>query len=240
MDLTVSGLGFDYSNGVKALDSIDFCLAEGGKLALLGPNGAGKTTLLLALAGLLPSRRFRGEVAWAGPGGKEPPGEVGFLFQNPDDQIVAATVEDDVGFSLLSRGMDPSLVSDRVGETLKLVRLEDKRRRLPLEMSFGEKKRVGLAGVLINHPRLLCLDEPSLGLDWREREELIRILASLTVTMVIASMDLEMVLQLADNALFLDRGRLVDQGSPRDLLEKEELRRRYHLPASEAFKERGR
>lgn len=234
MDLIVQGLGFAYPNGVRALESIDFRLAEGKKLVLLGPNGAGKTTLLLALAGLLPGS-IRGEIFWSGPGGKEPAGEVGFLFQNPDDQVVAATVEDDVGFPLLAGGMEASSVSARVGRALKLVHLEDKRLRRPLEMSFGEKKRAGLAGVLINHPRLLCLDEPTLGLDWGEREDLIRMLSSLPVTMAIAAMDLDLAVRLADQALFLDRGRPVAQGPPGLILDNDELRRKYRLPPFQAF-----
>lgn len=222
IELSVSDLSYAYPGGVKALDNISFQVARGEKVVIIGPNGAGKSTLLLVLAGLLRadgmsesiSRRLDPE---------EREGSIAFLFQNPDDQIIATTVEDDVGFSLLQKGLDPERVRELVGEALRQVHLGGYECRSPLEMSFGEKKRSCLAGCLIGDPSLIYLDEPALGLDPRETGQLRKILRDIPRTMLISTMDFEIIYGLADLVVLLNRGKLVSIGSPVDILSDRQL-----------------
>src|SRR5207247_1487321 len=186
---------------------------------LVGPNGAGKTTLFLCLGGVL--RVPAGVVRLAGLDPAEPaqrrllPSKVGIVFQNSEDQIFNATVFDDVAFGPLNLGLPPDEVRRRVAEALDLVGLTGLEERVPFHLSGGEKRRVALAGVLAMRPPVLLLDEPTLYLDPRGRRELMRLLGTLGGTKVIASHDLEMVLETCGRALLLDRGRLITGGEPR-------------------------
>jgi cobalt/nickel transport system ATP-binding protein len=222
IELNVSDLSYTYPTGVKALDRISFQVARGEKVVIIGPNGAGKSTLLLLLAGLLRadgiSESIRRRVDPEGRGEA-----IAFLFQNPDDQIIATTVEDDVGFSLLQKGFDPDRVRELVELALRQVHLEGYEGRSPLEMSFGEKKRICLAGCLIGDPSMLCLDEPALGLDPRETGQLHKILKEIPRTMLLSSMDFQMISGLADRVILLNRGKVVTVGSPADILSDREL-----------------
>ncbi|MEA1927043.1 MAG: ABC transporter ATP-binding protein [Candidatus Auribacterota bacterium] len=214
IELIVSDLSYTYPGGVKALDHISFQVARGEKVAIIGPNGAGKSTLLLLLAGLLRSDGPSESISRS----SDPSGEIAFLFQNPDDQIIATTVEDDVGFSLLQKGFEQERVRDLVGEALRQVHLGGYEGRSPLEMSFGEKKRMSLAGCLIGEPSILYLDEPALGLDPRETGQLRKILKEIPRTMLLSSMDFQMISGLADRIVLLNRGKVVTVGSPDEIL----------------------
>jgi energy-coupling factor transporter ATP-binding protein EcfA2 len=219
LELVIENLSFTYPGGVRALDGVSFKLKAGEKLALIGPNGAGKSTLLLLLAGLVKGKGVEGVIRWLDRGGRTVnPGRVGFLFQNPDDQIIGTSVEDDVGFLLLKRGMEKPEADRRVKEVLRQVHLEGYERRVPFEMSFGEKKRLGLAGVLAAEPEFICLDEPDLGLDFREKNQLIRILRGISQSLIVASLDPDLLAGLSDRVLVLDGGKLVAGGSPADTL----------------------
>lgn len=224
MLLEIENLSFTYPNGVSALKNISFRVEEGEKLAVLGPNGAGKSTLLLSIAGLAGTKGREGSIRWlSGEGKTVEAGRLGFLFQNPDDQIIGTTVEDDVGFILLKNNVDSERAQGLVREALRQVHLEGYEKRVPLDMSFGEKRRMGLAGILIGRPDLLLLDEPSLGLDHREKSRIIDILVSLPRTVLMASMDLELVARLADRVLLLDGGELIARGSPAEIFSQDAL-----------------
>jgi len=217
IEINVSELNYIYPGGVKALDNISFQVSRGEKVAVIGPNGAGKSTLLLILAGLLRvSGSSRPTLRPTGP--KERGGEIAFLFQNPDDQIIATTVEDDVGFSLLRKGVNREAVCGLVRDALRQVHLGGYEGRSPLEMSFGEKKRMCLAGCLIGEPSMLFLDEPALGLDPRETGQLRKILKEIPRTMFFSSMDFQLISGLADRVVLLNRGRVVTVGSTADIL----------------------
>ncbi len=217
-------LGYSYPNGHRALENLDFRVARGEKLGLIGPNGSGKSTLLLLLAGLLGGGRLRGKIRRPGKSSQS-----AFLFQNPDDQMIAATVEDDVGFALLRDGRDPDAVRDRVRESLRQVHLAGYETRSPLELSFGEKKRVALAGCLIGRPVMLFLDEPALGLDPRETGQLLKILRPFPNTVIFSSMDFGLAAGLADRVILLDRGRIAASGPAAAVLSDRGLLREHGL-----------
>ena len=227
--IEVRGLSFSYHDGKEALKDIGFSVAQGECVGLIGPNGAGKSTLLRHLNGLLPEHAGDGGAVsiFGRPISRENLDEVhrrvGFLFQDPDDQIFCPTVFEDVAFGPRQFGMEPAQLGKTVAEALALVGLEGFANRVPHHLSDGEKQRVCLAGVLACKPDILVLDEPTSDLDPRGRRALATLLESLPVTKVIASHDLELVLRLAPRALLLDGGRLVADGPARTLLADEEL-----------------
>jgi energy-coupling factor transporter ATP-binding protein EcfA2 len=225
----VRGLQYRYPDGTTALKGISFTVAAGERVGLIGPNGAGKSTLLLHLNGLLPEHPSRSSaVTVFGTPVAEPHlsairSRVGLLFQDPDDQLFCPTVWEDVAFGpqqLGSRGTD---LSDRVARALAQVGLRGFEERLPHHLSRGEKRRVCLAGLLASDARLLALDEPTSDLDPRGRRELKSLLTSLPVAQIIATHDLELVVEICPRVIVLDAGCVVVEGTTVDLLNDEAL-----------------
>jgi energy-coupling factor transporter ATP-binding protein EcfA2 len=227
--LEVRELEFQYHDGKVALQGISFDVAVGESLAIIGPNGAGKSTLLLHLNGVLPER-FGGRAAvhvFGRPVAPENLSEihrtVGLLFQDPDDQLFCATVYEDVAFGPEQFGYPEDRVRGVVQEALERVGLAGFEERSPHHLSGGEKQRVCLAGVLACNPRILVLDEPTSDLDPRGKRELKKLLRSLPTTKVIASHDLELVVELCPRTILLDAGRVVADGPTLQLLSNEAL-----------------
>jgi len=220
--IVVNQLAYAYAGGVPALASVTFAVERGHCVGLVGPNGAGKTSLFLCLCGVLRLQPGMARLGGLDPGiavdRRRLPGVVGFVFQNSDDQIFNATVFDDVAFGPLNLGLAADEVRRRVVVALQQVDLTGFEERVPFHLSGGEKRRVALAGVLAMQPEILLLDEPSIFLDPRGRRELIRLLKGLPTTKMIASHDLELILQTCGRVLVLDRGRLVGDGPARELL----------------------
>jgi energy-coupling factor transporter ATP-binding protein EcfA2 len=242
--------GYHYPDGVPALAEIRLEVASGERVAILGPNGSGKTTLLLHLAALLPERRRylhrhapgdrphrhetspRVTIDGIGVSGRTAGSvreRVGVVFQDPDDQLIGLTVEEDVAYGSRARNWPEADVATAVSEALAAVGLSGCESRSPHHLSAGEKRRVCLAGVLACRPGLLLLDEPSAGLDPRGRRELQGLLAGLAATQVVASHDLDFVARLCSRAVVLDRGAIVAQGPIDQLLSDRLLLRRYGL-----------
>jgi len=143
---------------------------------------------------------------------------VGLVFQDPDDQLFSTSVLDDVAFGPLNLGMSPSEARRIAVESLARVELEDVADRAPHHLSFGERKRICLAGVLACRPSVLALDEPTANLDPRARRRFIELIRGLVATKLIATHDLEMVLELCHRAVLLDNGRVVANGLVRNVL----------------------
>jgi cobalt/nickel transport system ATP-binding protein len=222
--IDVARLSYRYPDGTPALDDVSFAVAEGERVALIGPNGAGKSTVLLHLNGLLPERLGAdGAVRIFGRPVTEPTlatirAEVAFLFQDPDDQLFCATVFEDVAFGPRQAGVEGDALRARVAAALDAVGLAGFERRPPHRLSRGEKHRVCLAGLLACEPKVLALDEPTSHLDPRGRRELLARLRALPVTQVVATHDLEFVVELCSRAILLDGGRLVAEGPTERLL----------------------
>jgi cobalt/nickel transport system ATP-binding protein len=220
--ISVDKLTFAHARGQLVLREVSFGVRPGECVAVVGPNGAGKTSLFLCLAGVYQRRGGSLSVAGLDPARKDDrrqmPAHVGIVFQDSDDQLFNATVLDDVAFGPLNLGLPPEEVQARVSESLERVGLSGFEDRVPHHLSGGEKRRVALAGVLAMRPGVLLLDEPSQHLDPRGRRGLIRLIQSLGGTKLIATHDLEMVLETCSRVLLLDGGRLVADGEPRVLL----------------------
>jgi energy-coupling factor transporter ATP-binding protein EcfA2 len=227
--LEVRKLTYRYPEGRIALEDLSFTVAPGECLAVLGPNGAGKSTLLLHLNGLLPEHLPPDPAIWSAG---EPlttksletiRQRVGLLFQDPDDQLISATVFEDVAFGPRQLGLDGLGLRVLVERCLKMVGLQGFEQRQPFRLSHGEKRRVCLAGVLACQPNVLVLDEPTSDLDPRGRREFKTLLRGLPGAKIIATHDLELAVDLCSRVLVLDAGKLVAEGPTVALLSNEEL-----------------
>jgi cobalt/nickel transport system ATP-binding protein len=220
--ILVQDLSYAYPGAAPALSGIGFTVGDRESVGLIGPNGAGKTTLFLCLAGVLGMKPGMARLAGLDPAHsgerRQLPAKVGIVFQNSDDQLFNATVFDDVAFGPLNLNLPADEVRTRVSAALAQVGLAGFEQRVPYHLSGGEKRRVALAGVLAMQPEILLLDEPSIFLDARGRRELIHILHTLPGTRIIASHDLEMILETCSRVLLLDAGRLVADGPARQVL----------------------
>jgi cobalt/nickel transport system ATP-binding protein len=241
--IRVSGLEYRYPDGKDALLGVELTVYPGESVALVGPNGAGKSTLLLHLNGLLPGkvrrsaghghlgegqtrdrRRACGPSAWIDGlevndrNAPEVRRRVGLVFQDPDDQLFCNTVIEDVAFGPLNLGKNVAEARRIALDCLDRVELRGQAERPPHHLSFGERKRVCLAGVLACDPSVLVLDEPSANLDPRGRRRLIQLIERLPCTKLIATHDLELVLELCPRTVLLDSGRVVADGPSRVVL----------------------
>lgn len=222
----VSHLSFAYPDGHTALRDVTLSIAPGEKVALLGPNGAGKSTLILHLNGILKTQS--GSVCVAGLEVNQKNlgrvrAAVGLVFQNPDDQLFSPTVFDDVAFGPIYQGLKTADVRSRVDEALAAVRMEAYKDRVSHHLSTGEKKRIAIATVLSMRPEILVLDEPTAGLDPRARRSLINLIRELPQTMLIATHDIRMVVELFDRSVIMDGGQVVADGRSAELLADEAL-----------------
>jgi len=219
--ISVHGLSYTYPAGPLALAEVHLEVAAGESVGLVGPNGAGKTTLFLCLAGVLRIEPGRARVADLDPAvpaqRRSLPAHIGIVFQHSDDQLFNTSVFDDVAFGPLNLGLPAEEVRRRVAEALERVGLSGFEQRVPFHLSGGEKRRVALAGVLAMQPGILLLDEPTMFLDARGRRELIGFLHDLPVTRIVASHDLEMILEICERVVVLDQGRIVAAGPAREL-----------------------
>jgi cobalt transport protein ATP-binding subunit len=227
----VSNLSYRYPNGRTALKSVSFSIEAGEKVALIGPNGAGKSTLLLHLNGLLSGV---GEIQIDGiplerKTLRDIRRRVGLVFQDPDDQLFMPTVLDDAAFGLLNQGMGWEEAAQRALHALEEVGMAEAAEYAPQHLSLGQKRRVALAGVLAMQPPVLALDEPTAGLDPRSRRQLIRLLERLPQTLLAATHDLEMALELCPRTLLVDDGTIVAQGETKTLFEDVSLMERHGL-----------
>lgn len=227
--IEVSHLSYSYPNGLNVLKDISFTVNRGECVGLIGPNGAGKSTLLSHLNGLLPERCDRvssvkicGDEICRG-NLKKIRQKVGFVFQDPNDQIFCPTVYEDVAFGPQQQGWTGQEIRRRVNDALNQVGLVGFENRLPHQLSGGEKRRVCLAGVLAYGPEILLLDEPTSDLDPRGKRDFKNLLRRISVTKLIATHDLDLVVELCDRVFLLDQGEWIGEGSPRELLSNEEL-----------------
>ncbi len=227
--IEVQNLRYRYHDGTEALGGVSFRIEPGECVGLLGPNGSGKSTLLLHLNGILPDEpgangTVRVNGALLSRANLEAiRRQVGLVFQDPDDQLFCPTVAEDVAFGPQQLGLVGSEVKHRVQRALVQVGLPDFDQRTPHHLSHGEKRRVCLAGVLACEPSILVFDEPTSDLDPRGRREFKALLRQIPATKVIATHDLELVVELCRRVIVLDRGVIVADGLTRVVLDDEPL-----------------
>jgi len=217
--IEIKDLSFSYPDGTMALSGINLEVLKDERLGLIGPNGAGKSSLLLHLNGLLTGQ---GTIKIAGLELNRQNllairKKVGLVFQDPEDQLFMPTVYEDVSFGPQNLGLKGPELKDSVESALAAVDLSDKKEHLSYHLSLGEKKRAALATILSMRPEIFVLDEPSSNLDPRSRRAIIRILKALPATTIIASHDLELILEVCNRVVLLDKGKVISQGQPKEL-----------------------
>ena len=218
-------VAFAYPDGIQALADLSFRALEGELVAVMGANGSGQTTLLKVLMRLLHPEQ--GEVLSGTDDVRnlrqsELYRRMGMVFQNPADQLFAASVEEDVAFGPRNQGLSEADVAARVEQSLAAVEALALRKRPIHHLSFGQQKRVCLAGVLAMQAGILLLDEPTAGLDPAGEAQMIDLLVQLNrqqkVTLIIATHCVDLLPVLADRIYVLSRGRVWQEGSPHEVL----------------------
>jgi cobalt/nickel transport system ATP-binding protein len=240
--LEIKQLAFAYPDGNQALFGVDLQIAKGERVALLGPNGAGKTTLVMHLNGIHPAQH--GEVLIAGEkidienkvALKRIRSQVGIVFQDPDDQLFMPTVREDIGFGPYNLGLRGPELDQAINNALAQVGMLDFIDRAPHHLSFGQRRRIAVAGVLAMKPEILVLDEPSSNLDPASRRELAEILKSLEITLLMVTHDLPYALELCPRSLILSGGKIVEDRDTRELLKDEQTLEKYRLELPVGFK----
>ncbi|MFZ0931311.1 MAG: ABC transporter ATP-binding protein [Syntrophobacteraceae bacterium] len=222
----VKELRFSYPDGTPALNGVNFRITHGESVAMVGANGAGKSTLLLHLNGYLTPQTGSvriGDMPLTKKTLKYVRQTVGMVFQDPDDQLFLPRVYDDVAFGPTNLGLPPDEVKQRTLAALALVGAVHLKDRPPYKLSGGEKRAVSIATVLSMSPSILVMDEPTSNLDPKARRQLIRLLSEFDHTKIIATHDMDMVLDLCSRAIVLKDGEVVADGAAQDILNNQEL-----------------
>lgn len=217
---------YAYPDGKKALNGIGFEIHHGESVAVVGSNGAGKSTLLLSMVGILfpDSGEIRiGDMPLTKSTLPAIRQKIGFTFQNPDHQLFSTTVYDDVAFGPRNYKLSENEVKKRVEKALEIVGASHLSDRPPYKLSGGEKRSVSIACVLSLEPDILLMDEPSSNLDPKARRRLINILKEFKHTKIIATHDLDMVLDVCERTIVIGEGRVIADGKSEEILNDAEL-----------------
>lgn len=228
----VKNLAYAYPDGTRAVDEISFRITHGESVAVVGANGAGKSTLLHHLNGYITPTEGTvriGDFPLTKGTLQSVRRTVGMVFQNCDDQLFMPTVFDDVAFGPLNLGLPAAEVEHRVESALEKVEALHLRDRPPHRLSGGEKRAVAIATVLAMSPDILVMDEPTTGLDPLARRSLIGLLSSFHHTKIIASHDLDLVLELCERTIVLREGRVAADGPTGEIFNEPDLLERSRL-----------
>jgi cobalt/nickel transport system ATP-binding protein len=212
---------FRYPDGTAALRGINFRITHGESVGVVGANGAGKSTLLQHMNGcLLPTSGTVtiGDLLLTKKTRQEVRRKVGIVFQNPDDQLFMPTVFDDVAFGPLNLGMDEASVRERVGKALCMVGSLALRDKPPHHLSCGQKSAVAIAAVMAMEPDILAMDEPAANLDPKSRRALITLLKTFSHSKIIASHDLDLILDVCERCIVIGDGIVVADGPSAEIL----------------------
>ncbi|MCW4029045.1 MAG: ATP-binding cassette domain-containing protein [Candidatus Bathyarchaeota archaeon] len=234
----IENLTHEYSDGTIALDDVSLNFDKAERIALLGINGSGKTTLLNHLNGILKPTSgrilFNGNpIQYDAKSLLQLRKRVGFVFQDPNDQLFASTVKQDVAFGPLNLGYTPEHVKALIDEALATVGMTEFADKPPHFLSAGQKKRVALAGVLAMQPEVIIMDEPTSSLDPIAASDILHLLLHLNkangITLLLATHDVDVVPLFANRLVILDKGKVVSEGTPKESFSKTELIRKAKL-----------
>lgn len=231
-DIELSGVCFSYQNGRDVLHDIDLSIENGKSVGLIGANGAGKSTMLKLLVGLLTG--YRGAIQVLDlPVEKKNLVDIrkklGYVFQDSDSQLFMSTVYEDVAFGPRNYGYPEEIVHQRVMEALQKVHMENLKDRQIYRMSGGQKKLAAIATILSMEPEIVLFDEPTIALDPKNRRNLIGILNEMTETKIIASHDLDMILDTCEETVLLADGKVICHGKTEDILKDKVLLEQHDM-----------
>ncbi|MDF2656165.1 MAG: cbiO2 [Bacillota bacterium] len=230
--IRIRNIGFCYPDGNRALNDISIDIEKGSNVAVVGANGAGKSTLLALLVGL--HTLLEGQIEIDGKAVRKDSLDeirkmVGFVFQNPDDQLFMARVYDDIVFGPRNFGYSAEKITEMADTALEIMKIGHLKDRAPHKLSGGEKRNVAIAAVLAMNPEVLLLDEPSSYLDPKSRRNFILAMERLPHTKIIATHDLDLVLDLCDRVIVMSQGKVIADGEPFKLFFDEDLMERSGL-----------
>ena len=237
IQLSTENLSFTYPDGTQALKNINIEIEKGEKVAIIGPNGAGKSTLFSHFNGLTeptsgcvkiedkPISFEKDELLKVRQ-------KVGIVFQDPNDQLFAPTVKEDIAFGPMNLGLSYDEVEKRVEDALKIVGMENYEDKTPHHLSGGQQKRIAIAGIIAMKPELMILDEPTAGLDPDGVEKVLNIMNQLNeegMTLIISSHDIDMISKYADKIFVLYNGEIIESGNKNKIFSDMELLKKAHL-----------
>lgn len=220
-----NNVSFRYEEeGPNVIKNVSFTIKANKTTAIIGHNGSGKSTIAKLMNGLLApesgnikidGQLLTDETVW------DIRQKIGMVFQNPDNQFVGTTVQDDVAFGMENRGFPRELMVERIDESLKAVQMMEYKNQEPHRLSGGQKQRVAIAGVIALQPKVMILDEATVMLDPHGREEILQTINNLRhaeqLTLIMVTHDLEEIIQ-ADHVIVLNNGEIWAEGSPTDIL----------------------
>lgn len=216
-----SKLSYSYENGRKVLDNIDFCAKSGETIGLIGANGVGKSTLLRIFVGL--ETGYSGNIMVDGydvikKNLTQIRKHTGYVFQDSENQLFMTTVAEDIAFGPKNYGLSDEEADERVKDALEKVGANHLADRQVWKISGGEKKLASIASVLAMKPEIIIMDEPSIALDPKNRRRLISVINALEGLKIIASHDLDMILDTCERVILMDGGRVVKDGETQTIL----------------------
>lgn len=230
--IDVEHLSFSYEKQFPVLKDISFHAHENDAIGIVGSNGAGKSTLLKLLVGL--DLNFEGSIRV-----EEIPLEpntlnkvrekIGYVFQDSDSQLFMTTVEEDVAFAPRNYGLPEEEVAKRVEDALKKVHIEHLRKKAIYKLSGGEKKLASIATILSMIPDVILMDEPSVALDPKNRRNLISVLNEFEHLKIIASHDLDFIMDTCNRVILIDKGKIIADGSTKEILTNQNLLEEHGL-----------
>lgn len=232
---------YRYPDGTKALDGLSLRVTHGESVGIVGANGSGKSTLLMHTNGfLLPQRGSItiGDLRLDKKTRQEIRKKVGLIFQNPDDQLFMPTVFDDVAFGPLNLGLSPERARECVDEALETVGCLGLRDKPPHHLSGGQKSAVAIASVIAMQPDILVMDEPASHLDPKSRRALINLLRHFHHTKIIASHDLDLILDVCKRCVIIQAGKVIADGPAEELLSNRQLLEENNLELPLSFQKR--
>ena len=226
--LKIEGLSVSYGDNPAIIDDMSFSLKKGERLAIVGKNGAGKSTLAKALCGFVPSQ---GKLTYKGQDISqdsiaERSERIGFVLQNPNQMISQTMIFDEVALGLRLRGIEEAEVEERVYEVLKTCGLYSFRKWPISALSFGQKKRVTIASILVLKPEIIILDEPTAGQDYKTYTDIMNFLDSLQKqghTIVMITHDMQLMLEYSDRCLVVVEGEIIADDKPVTILNQKDL-----------------
>lgn len=237
IQLSTENLSFTYPDGTRALKNINIEIEKGEKVAIIGPNGAGKSTLFSHFNGLTEPTsgcvKIEGKpISFEKDKLLKVRQKVGIVFQDPNDQLFAPTVKEDIAFGPMNLGLSYDEVEKRVEDALKMVGMENYEDKTPHHLSGGQQKRIAIAGIIAMKPELMILDEPTAGLDPDGVEKVLNIMNQLNeegMTLIISSHDIDMISKYADKIFVLYNGEIIESGNKNKIFSDMELLKKAHL-----------
>lgn len=237
IQLSTENLSFTYPDGTRALKNINIEIEKGEKVAIIGPNGAGKSTLFSHFNGLTEPTsgcvKIEGKpISFEKDELLKVRQKVGIVFQDPNDQLFAPTVKEDIAFGPMNLSLSYDEVEKRVEDALKMVGMENYEDKTPHHLSGGQQKRIAIAGIIAMKPELMILDEPTAGLDPDGVEKVLNIMNQLNeegMTLIISSHDIDMISKYADKIFVLYNGEIIESGNKNKIFSDMELLKKAHL-----------